>query len=413
MKRIILLSMLSVLTFSACEKDLYDEGLAKEKETIKDLKISENFDWSMTQTITVNLTATVETPASVYVNEACTDEYKVIDYTIIPGMNMPLSVEVPAAINKLYVKYDDVVESFPINGKEASLVLASTKATTRGWGNGNNEKPIRVGTPWSTLMFEDLFPQLGDYDFNDFVANYRYDIVYTVTSNNQGNLNSSHIVGYEFEFRVNAVGATKDITPYLKVSTKNSALLSTFNINKDLLVVTGSDGVSIELIANREGYQLYKFVGMTNKAPNQYINTEVDKPLNKPLVIKVEAHSVDNQGEKWSTAYSSNVLEFDFFIYNGSTEIHKRGFAPALGGAYPSGDIEDGAGSQYYSNGNNLIWAIDVPAVINHAVEQTNFLKAYPQFKAWATSSGTSNANWYNSPVSEHIINYMGAFPVQ
>ena len=26
---------------------------------------------------------------------------------------------------------------------------------------------------WGTIMFEDQFPSLGDYDFNDFVVNYK------------------------------------------------------------------------------------------------------------------------------------------------------------------------------------------------------------------------------------------------
>ncbi len=417
MKKILLLSGLILFTFTACEKNLYDEELANQEKTIKDLVVPQDFDWNMTQTVTVNLTATVETPVCVYVNEKCTDEYKVIDYTIIPGMDMPVIVKVPAAINKLYVKYGDVVEDMAIVNQKVEKPLPATAAMTRGWLNGKNEVLMSAGKSWSTIMFEDLFPKLGDYDFNDFVANYRYSVEYCVSSNNQDNLNSSHVLGYEFELRVNAIGAYLPITPYLKVTAKTSdkkfrEFLKGTGVS-DLLITSSDPSIKVEVVSSGDGYTIYKFVGMTDKPQNEFLNTEVGKTLLAPKTIKVEAH-VDNQGVKWNEAYSAEVLEFDFFITNGTDEIHKRGFEPALNlRPYPADEIENGDSPQKYSNGNNLIWALDVPAVINHGIEKGNFIHAYPQFKSWATSGGTESPFWYNSPVSSLLINYIGAFPIQ
>ncbi len=415
MKKFILLFALVAFTFSSCEKDLYDEEIAK-NQTIKDLVISPDFDWNMTQTVTVTLTATAETAVGVYVNAACTNEYKVIECTVMPGM-MPIEVEVPAAISTLYVKYDGAVKSFSIVNQKAEYTFPTTAKSTRGWGNGNNEVPMYVGKSWSTLMFEDLFPKLGDYDFNDFVANYKYNLVYVVSSNNQGKVTSSHVVGYEYEFRVNAIGANYTITPYLKVTTKHKSLAGVFNYDpqskkNELIVTSPNPNIKIELVATGSDYQVFKFVGMTDKDPRIFLNTEEGVTLEAPTTIKVEAHTVDNQGIKWENAYTADVLEFDFFIYNGYNEVHKRGFAPALGATYPAADVEFGAGDEYYSNSGNLIWAIDVPAVINHAIEKKNFLNAYPKFKAWATSKGEQNKDWYNSPDSKYIIDYMGKHPL-
>ncbi len=419
MKKIILLSVLSIFAFTACEKDYHDADLPEEKERVKDLVVSQNFDWEMTQQVTVNLTAPVQTPACVYVNQKCTDKYKIIDYTIIPGLDMPISVKVPAAIRELWVKYGDgIVESIPLKAQQAKMALPATQAITRGWEEGNNEVLMYAGKNWSTLMFEDLFPRLGDYDFNDLVANYNYSVVYVVSSLDQDNMNASHVLGYQFEFRVNAVGATLPITPYLKVTTKNNKLMRAFNvINTEKLVIETSDeSIKAEVVASGEGYHIYKFVGMTEKPSNVFVNTEVGQTLSAPKIIKVEAHTVDNQGIKWDEAYDANVLEFDFFITNGTDEIHNRGFEPTgVSGvrAYPAGQIEGGAGELYYSNGDNLIWGLDVPAVINHATEKTNFLEAYPLFKGWATSGGAMNTDWYNSPVSSQLIDYMKLFPIQ
>lgn len=50
---------------------------------------------------------------------------------------------------------------------------------------------------WGTLMFEDLWPGYGDYDFNDLVANYKIQLY--MQNNNKVN---SMLIG----IRVKAVG---------------------------------------------------------------------------------------------------------------------------------------------------------------------------------------------------------------
>ncbi len=56
------------------------------------------------------------------------------------------------------------------------------------------------------------------------------------------------------------------------------------------------------------------------------------------------------------------------------------------------GDEED---DNYYFSKERLIWGLRVPGNAAHAVEKANFLKAYPGFRKWATSSGKNEQNWY------------------
>src|SRR5690606_6148145 len=52
---------------------------------------------------------------------------------------------------------------------------------------------------WGTLAFEDQWPDMGDYDLNDLVVNYRYAFI----SNAQNN-----VVDLNADFNVVAVGAS-------------------------------------------------------------------------------------------------------------------------------------------------------------------------------------------------------------
>ncbi len=414
MKKIFLLSTLVLFTFTACEKDLYDEELANQEKTIKDLVVPQDFNWEMTQTVTVNLTATVETEAAVYTNKNCDESSMVAQCTVVPGLDFPFAVTVPTASKELYVVYNGIKETVAINNNAANLVLAGAstgKAMTRGNEQGNNEVPYYYYKPWSTIMFEDLFPMLGDYDFNDFVANYKYSVNYTVTSKDQGNMSASHVQGLDLEFRINAMGATLPITPYVAIRAKVDNEYKKLGDLLDGTITSDDEGLTFTKVASGSNFAVFKIEGVTKPEGVVYLNTEKDKTLYAPQSIKVKIKA-PNQGIK-ADANQDNNYELDFFIYNGTHEVHKRGFGPVLGGAYPASEVEDGAGEQYYSNGNNLIWAIDIPAIINHAVEKRNFLNAYPQFRNWATSGGTQNQNWYETPVSKELINYMGAHPIQ
>ena len=54
---------------------------------------------------------------------------------------------------------------------------------TRGGGKGDytpqpgmEDNILEYPSGYGTVMFEDMYPQLGDYDFNDFVAWYKYQL---------------------------------------------------------------------------------------------------------------------------------------------------------------------------------------------------------------------------------------------
>ena len=72
------------------------------------------------------------------------------------------------------------------------------------------------------------------------------------------------------------------------------------------------------------------------------------------------------------------------------------------GPAFASG--KDYGNTNYYKQaGTNLVWGINVPSIIGHAYEKSNFLDAYPNFAKWV--EGDMNANeWYKNQNSEYIF---------
>jgi len=89
-------------------------------------------------------------------------------------------------------------------------------------------------------------------------------------------------------------------------------------------------------------------------------------------------------------------------------EIHLAGYAPTDLGTtslFGTGDDKSNLSdvSSLYKSTTNLIWGLAVPGPFSYPSEKTGITKAYPDFKNWATSVGTTNNDWYNNPSSEDI----------
>ena len=68
----------------------------------------------------------------------------------------------------------DSKEFVDVAAGAANAMESTTRADYAGSNRGHILYPA-VG--WGTLMFEDLWPSYGDYDFNDLVVNYQVDLM--------------------------------------------------------------------------------------------------------------------------------------------------------------------------------------------------------------------------------------------
>ena len=101
---------------------------------------------------------------------------------------------------------------------------------------------------------------------------------------------------------------------------------------------------------------------------------------------------------------SISLEKFNVFIVNGGYkskrhEIHMAGFQPTDKADHSKfGMADDNSNVRPYTSKGNLIWGLAIPGSAKYASEWESIKVAYPEFESWATSSGTTNKEWYKNP---------------
>lgn len=415
-------SLLGVITFSSCEKNLYDESKQPEKEiTMTDLEIPAGFKWDLTQMAKVTTKANVQTMVSLYLDEKCSESEKLATVPVYTDeLNLPLSL--PTYVNKIYAKYlneenQEVIKDITINAdgsysldleKAKATIVTLTRANTR---NNDIEDEIKYNkgvvyhpqNGWGTIMFEDQFPKLGDYDFNDFVVNYKVEFEVTKSKGNDNDDYESKSI--KIDMRLKAVGGIFPYTPFLRLKEiKNKKVESVEMRNTKTDELINFARINPE---NKEGHLIINcrpLIENLNKRGSQYYNTEKNALVTTAELPEISIFIKLNESEEVDDILEDD--EFDLYLThdNNGTEIHLPGIEP-VSYKYPFYDanlrpIYESDGKEeddnYYYSKEKLIWGLRIPGNAAHAIEKANFLKAYKNFADWAQSGGKNNHNWYN-----------------
>lgn len=252
-------------------------------------------------------------------------------------------------------------------------------------------------TTFGTLVFEDLWPYYGDYDFNDLVLGYQFKTV-TSATNRVVEIISTNIVrahgatlqnGFGFELP----GAVSTLVDDLSVSG--------YNINGSWTPVTlafngleaGQDDPVIIVIDN-----------ISNVMP-QYTNTQEGSwaQTQAPVTITITMSAENND----YLAADFDLINWNPFIFiNGlrSKELHIADKPPTdLGSDEWFGTVDDGsvpASSKYYVSTTNLPWALDFLVHFSYPYEYKDMTDTYLHFRTWAESGGTLKTDWYSNTAS-------------
>lgn len=416
MKRITLFSflLLGMTFFYSCVKESSPSTNTPEKVT--KLNIPSNFDWKTSANIVCNFTAQHDTKVEV----SLTKEEASFATFIVGRETDNVYLNLPTSTKKVYVKYETkdgnfkTVELVPagttlsctIPGDSKEYVAPQTEifniqraiARTPQQNVGTIYYPAR-NNGWGTLMFEDLWPGYGDYDFNDLVANYKIQLY--MQNNNKVN---SMLIG----IRVKAVGGSIPNDFYLTLTGVKGGEIdeitpySSHNAAATAEMVQLNPGNSVHTPATF----IFKDIKKNDKKPQGaiYLNTERGYEMPESDWVTV-AYFVQFRN---SIAIEDVTFDkFDFFIANTEREIHLGGFAPSLLGQSVYDNLATNSNNinpnKYYYSKTNLIWGLSIPADIPHAYENTDFLKAYPNFAKWAQSGGSTNTDWYEDKGDNRI----------
>ncbi len=265
---------------------------------------------------------------------------------------------------------------------------ATALITVESSGPINNHFPA---AGFGTLAFEDLWPAKGDYDFNDLVLDYQFEI-----TTNTGNM-VEQVVG---TFIIQAFGAGFENGFGFQLSDA---------INPTDLTVTGYsltetyitlEGNGTEAGQSKPTIIVYDnaFNEMEHPGMGIGVNTEPSAPYVTPVTLTI---TITFPTDTYS--YNDlNIASFNpFLIVNldRSVEVHLPDYLPTdLADLGLFGTLEDDtnpATGKYYKTENNLPWAIHLYESFEYPIEKREINTAYNHFIEWAESGGSTYTDWY------------------
>jgi len=367
-----------------------------------DLVIPDGFDWSTTRTVTLATNAPHAVSASIYLDEACSEHAIWIKYPVTNG---------GYETQKISIKSKTLTRS-ESHRWEADCLFPDRGVSEGGWPTSTIYKPAK--NKYGTLMFEDMWPELGDYDFNDFVINYRAQTTWSGSSDRKNDY-----LDITISLKLRAMGGSLPYRFCIQLPGKATDMNGdpiyspTFSREQitDFNIKSATKDIGVEFLANASN-PIFALTGLDNlKGPdgNQFYNTQAGKLIASSAETPTLVFSFKLQLDQ-KTAYNifnsfSSSYDFDYFLQNteNGREIHFVGFKPTeLYKGYETDRKE--AGKNYYCNKDGFVWALKAPVEMGWAIEKQDLLKVYPKFKSWLVTGGyelennVEESKWYNHP---------------
>lgn len=247
-----------------------------------------------------------------------------------------------------------------------------------------------------TLLFEDCWPRLADFDMNDMILNHNY----------VGELDEYGKVGeINFSYDLASISAQQNNSFGVMIPGVDPANVeSVSNLNLDGVDVNSTSGRNYAI----EG-------GHTNDVVVKVFD-QASNILGGKVINNVGDGAVTRASEKFSFTVKFKegvpVARFNaispFIIPRGNRTVethlsNKRPSAKANTQLFGTDDDNTsvGSGRYYLSNtrnsAGNLTWAVDVPEKIPYPKSGMSMTGAFRNFVEWATSGGVNKANWYST----------------
>tara|TARA_R110000744_G_scaffold116386_1_gene217670 strand:- start:14789 stop:16744 length:1956 start_codon:yes stop_codon:yes gene_type:complete len=262
--------------------------------------------------------------------------------------------------------------------------LASIKTATDADGDGINDElddfpfdPNKAFNNFSPsinstgkLVYEDLWPSRGDYDFNDLSLDYAFNLIAN-SDNLVTSLNATYTIEHIGGSFHNGFGFVLPIEPNMVASIEGQIL----NADYEVVATNGTElgtapNETVVLVAG----DAFSLTGTTID-----IIVNFTAPLNESEL--------------------GNVPFNTFLISNGdrTREVHLPDLLPTSKAAYlgTKNDYSDSFLGRYYKTASNLPWALNLYENFVTPPETVPITIQYPRFVNWANSGGTENLDWY------------------
>lgn len=235
------------------------------------------------------------------------------------------------------------------------------------------------------VMFEDLWPSNGDFDFNDTIVGYNYELIYSGTE---------QLTAIRANFSVLAIGAGIHSGLGLRLPFPTASVA---RINRRI----GGGGADIPGIYTSDGELVLHIVNdmrASFTAEESFINTRPSEPVRAPLSITVLIEL--NQAVELAAGQAPFDL-FLFYTHDPSHEIHRPMYAgtEAMDTSL-FGTMSDGSTDlRHFVNDRGVPFALDVPQSTLYPVEQRPIDWLYPDLLVFGTSGGVNARTYYATNV--------------
>ncbi len=242
---------------------------------------------------------------------------------------------------------------------------------------------------FATLVFEDLWPHLGDYDFNDLVVDY----------NIQENLNSDGLIS-KIKIQLKVVGTL--------ASMKNGF---GFQLGVSPLMVSSVEGAKYtrgytELEANGVEARQSKAVIIAFENAKDHHNPD-DVSKSELLTLTINFASGVSREQLGFPPYNP------FLMSNGERgrEIHLPGYSPTDLVNIPYFDSEDDTSNltqgRTYIDTSGLPWAVNLPETFFYPLDSKGVDQTYLNFLEWVETEGKESLDWYRDKPNYRETKYI------
>ena len=256
---------------------------------------------------------------------------------------------------------------------------------------------------YGTLAFEDMWPNRGDYDFNDLVLDYQFNQI--TNSENKILMVDARIVvraigaGYHNGFGFQMELLPTDINNVYGVALTHSFINLKSNNTED------NQSKATIIAFDNAFYQLPPPGGT-------YVNTVVGNTYVEPDTqwLRIVLNTPKNIADVGYPPYNP------FLIVNKTRgrEVHLPGYPPtSLANNSLFGTADDNTNlstGNYYKSDNNLPWGMNLPSSFVYPKEKSSITQAHLKFGNWAQSNGFSFMDWFDNKLgyrnNSHIYSH-------
>ncbi len=242
-----------------------------------------------------------------------------------------------------------------------------------------------------TLAYEDLWPGKGDYDFNDMVIDYQFEIV--------SNINN-FVENVTASFTIKATGASYQNGfgfQFSSAVTASDLTVTGSSLKENIITLDGNGTESGQSLATIIVFDnVYQEMAHPGGAIG--INTEESAPYVTPVTIVVNIVFASDT-YTYNDLDISNFNPFIFVNLDRTVEVHLPDYPPTdLANTSLFGTENDDSNpstGKYYKTENNLPWAIHIYESFDYPIEKQQVVWAYLKFAEWAENNGTTFQDWY------------------